>query len=211
MRIAGGKEEEGVVIGNTYDKYGSKNFLVRRIMRGFDDSLTQLVEKADPKSIHEVGCGEGYWSTRWAREGYPVRGTDFSHAVIDMAREHAGAKGLDQEIFTVRSIYDLVPQEDGADLLVCCEVLEHLEEPERALEVLEQVVRNRIILSVPREPLWRALNVARGHYLADMGNTPGHLQHWSKKSFLNFVSSRFEIEEVRSPLPWTMILARKRT
>ena len=36
---------------------------------------------------------------------------------------------------------------------------------------------------MPREPLWRGLNMARGAYLKDLGNTPGHVNHWSKRSF----------------------------
>jgi hypothetical protein len=30
---------------------------------------------------------------------------------------------------------------------------------------------------VPREPIWRIGNMARGRYLGDLGNTPGHIQH----------------------------------
>ncbi|WP_207642472.1 hypothetical protein, partial [Desulfosporosinus sp. I2] len=69
---------------------------------------------------------------------------------------------------------------------------------------------NHIILSVPREPLWRILNLARGKYIPDLGNTPGHIQHWSKKSFLRLVNRYFDVLEVKSPLPWTMVLCRIR-
>ena len=40
----------------------------------------------------------------------------------------------------------------------------------------------------PREPLWRGLNIARGAYLKDLGNTPGHLNHWSKRGFVALLS-----------------------
>ena len=36
MKISNGFAEQGIVVGNTYDKYGSSNPIVRRIMRGFD-------------------------------------------------------------------------------------------------------------------------------------------------------------------------------
>ena len=64
------------------------------------------------------------------------------------------------------------------------------------------------IVSVPREPLWRALNLGRLKYLRDLGNTPGHLQHWSRRSFLSFLERRLEVVAVRSPVPWTMALCR---
>jgi 2-polyprenyl-3-methyl-5-hydroxy-6-metoxy-1,4-benzoquinol methylase len=207
MRISGGSTENGVVVGNTYDKYGSGNLVVRKIMRGFEAALTDLVQRASPTDIHEVGCGEGYWVMRWLEQGLPVRGTDFSTHAISLARENAVRRGLPAP-FEARSIYELHPATDSADLVVCCEVLEHLEDPVAGLEALRGVVGRRLIVSVPREPLWRAMNLARGKYVSALGNTPGHVQHWSKGGFVRMVSRYFEPLEVRSPVPWTMLLCR---
>ena len=206
--------ESGVVYGNTYDKYGSANPLVRRIMRGFTSRLERYVDRAAPASIHEVGCGEGYWTLRWVRRGVPCRGTDFAAAVIDHARANARGAGLDPGMFAVRSVYDLAPPDDRADLIVCCEVLEHLPDPRTALARLAAVAGRHVILSVPREPLWRTLNVLRGAYLRDVGNTPGHVQHWSRRGFVRLVEAAlpgFEIIDQCAPLPWTMLLCRRRT
>ena len=74
MKVAGGLSENGVVIGNTYDKYGSKNPIVKRMMAGFDNALSGFVSDAAPQTIHEVGCGEGFWAMTWAAEGKQVRG-----------------------------------------------------------------------------------------------------------------------------------------
>ena len=100
------------------------------------------------------------------------------------------------------------PAGDAAELVVCCEVLEHLADPERGLAVLASLARPWLLVSVPREPVWRALNLARGHYFADLGNTPGHLNHWSRRGFVNWLSTRLSVVEVRAPLPWTMALCR---
>lgn len=210
MKISAGLTEDNIVIGNVFDKYGSRNPIVRWIMRGFESDLSDLVRMAAPSSIHEAGCGEGYWVLRWVRQGLAARGSDFSTTVIDMARANAAAQGLPESLFEVRSIYDLDPQKDGADLIVCCEVMEHLEDPEQALGTLREIASNNVILSVPREPLWRILNMARGKYLSAFGNTEGHIQHWSQRSFIKLVSRYFEVVEVRAPLPWTMLLCRVR-
>lgn len=210
MKISGGKTENGIVFGNTYDKYGSRNPIVQRMMAGFEKSLTQFVTYASPKSIHEIGCGEGHWVTGWNAKGYNARGCDFSHQVIDIAKENAAKLNLFKNNFKVRSIYDLDSKEDCADLIVCCEVLEHLEDPIAGLSALQSVTDNYIILSVPREPLWRVLNFSRGKYLSNWGNTPGHLQHWSKKEFVDLLQRYFKIISVESPLPWTMVLCQKK-
>jgi 2-polyprenyl-3-methyl-5-hydroxy-6-metoxy-1,4-benzoquinol methylase len=211
MKIAGGRSEDGIVIGNTYNKYASKNLVVRRIMSGFNRALSELVCVAEPQTIHEVGCGEGFWVLHWLAQGYSVKGTDFSRKVIAIARENATKAGVSADVFHTKSVYDVRPSEDRADLLVCSEVLEHLEQPERAIAALSAVGAGRVILTVPREPLWRMLNVARGRYVPRWGNTPGHLQHWSKRRFLEFVGAYFEVEQVRDPLPWTLVLGRPRS
>lgn len=208
MKIAGGIKENGITVGNAYDKYGSKNPIVRWIMTGFDDSLSTLVNRAAPSSIHEIGCGEGYWVVKWKEQSIDARGSDFSSQVINLARENAVGHGLSPSIFTQRSIYDITPDNDSADLVVCCEVLEHLESPEEALAVLQGVVEKYLILSVPREPIWCALNLVRGKYLSSLGNTPGHIQHWSSKAFIELVGQYFDIVEIRTPFPWTMILCK---
>jgi len=211
VKISGGGKENGVVFGNTYDKYGSQNPIVKWIMRGFESALTELVDKASPTSINEIGCGEGYWVLRWNTQGMQARGCDFSNRVIELARENAMNELLSPVLFETRCIYDLALGRDSADLVVCCEVLEHLEHPEAGLEALQSVVERHLIVSVPREPLWCALNLARGKYIANFGNTLGHIQHWSKGGFVRMVSKYFEVIEVRSPLPWTMLLCRPKS
>ncbi len=206
MRVSQGLEEEGIVVGNTYDKYNSKNPVVRKMMQGFDNALNDLVSKAAPDTIHEVGCGEGFWVMQWAGQGINARGSDFSTQVIDIARSNANDKELPADLFQARSVYDLTPENDSADLIVCCEVLEHLEQPEQALETLQSLAGKYLILSVPREPIWCALNFTRGKYISQLGNTPGHIQHWSKKEFIKLVSGYFKVIEVKSPFPWTMLL-----
>jgi len=208
MKISEGLQEDGVVVGNNYDKYGSSNLIVKWLMRGFASHLSHFVTRANPKTIHEVGCGEGYWVIDWNKQGFDARGSDFSEAVINIARDNAQTQNLNPSSFTPRSIYDVESECDSADLIVCCEVLEHLKDPEAGLAALQRIVRDYLIISVPREPLWCALNLFRGKYVTDFGNTPGHIQHWSSRAFVELVGRYFDVIEVRKPLPWTMLLCR---
>jgi len=130
--------------------------------------------------------------------------------VIHLAQENSKKRSFLEDTFFVRSIYDLEQGRDSADLLVCCEVLEHVEDPASALAALQRAASNYVVLSVPREPIWRVLNMMRGKYWGQLGNTPGHLNHWSSRSFIRLVGQYFDIVEVRNPFPWTMLLCRVR-
>jgi SAM-dependent methyltransferase len=193
--------------GNVYDKYGTRNPIERRLVGGFIASLEDLVARTGAREAHEVGCGEGELALRLARRGLRVRGSDASAEVIDEARRRASATGTEVDYRTT-PIEGLDPDRDGAELIVCCEVLEHLPDPESGLDRVASLARPWLIVSVPREPIWRALNLARFKYVSSLGNTPGHLGHWSRGAFLTLLRSRIEVVAVRSPLPWTMALCR---
>jgi 2-polyprenyl-3-methyl-5-hydroxy-6-metoxy-1,4-benzoquinol methylase len=94
------------------------------------------------------------------------------------------------------------------DLVSAIEVLEHLPDPASTVAEMARCARRHLLVSVPREPLWRALNIARGAYLSTLGDTPGHLNHWSKRSFVRLLARHGEVAEIRTPLPWTMLLVR---
>ena len=195
--------------GNIYDKYGTSNPVARRLMAGFMGQLDELVDRTGAAEAHEVGCGEGELAIRLARRGIRMRGTDAFPQVLEEARRRASATEVEID-FEAAPVEELAPGRHAAELIVCCEVLEHLTDPERALDVLAGLARPWLIASVPREPLWRALNLARLSYVGALGNTPGHLNHWSKRGFERFLGGRFEVVDVRSPLPWTMALCRAR-
>jgi 2-polyprenyl-3-methyl-5-hydroxy-6-metoxy-1,4-benzoquinol methylase len=196
-----------VIGGNVYPKYTTRNPFARLLVDNFARTLDGLIAKTGAREIHEVGCGEGFLTTRLAQQGLRVRGSDLSVGAIEEAR--ARARRLDLEIpFRSVDLYSLAPDSDAAELVICCEVLEHVQDPDRALRILARLARPWLIASVPREPLWRLLNVARGKYLPAFGNTPGHLQHWSASRFRRLVGCHFEIVERRTPLPWTMLLCR---
>ncbi len=198
--------EDGILIGNQLDKDQVSNPIARRMVAGFDAALVTLVRTARPASVHEVGCGEGRLSRKLhALLGMKIMASDFSRELVaeNTARGDAGVR------YAARSVYDLRSKDDGADLIVCCEVLEHVERPADALAALRGLNAAHYILSVPREPFWRVLNVARGKYLTAFGNTPGHLNHWSRGGFVRFLEEGgFRVERCLSPLPWTMVAGR---
>ena len=197
------------VAGNYYDKYGSRNPIARKLMDGFLRVFDALSAESHAKTAYEVGCGEGMLSLRLIERGLSAAGSDVEVDIVTEANRRAVEQGQGP-IFDTRNLFELSPDNVVADLVVCCEVLEHIPSPADAIDHLASLTRSHLLVSVPREPLWRILNMARGKYLRALGNTPGHLNHWSSAQFVDAISRRFEIVEVRKPLPWTMILCRAR-
>jgi len=199
---------EAVPTGNTFDKYGSTNPVVRRLMAGFESTLDELFTAADPNSVLDVGCGEGVLTYRWAERlgDKPVVGIDLPDPKLEAEWSTRRRANLEFRVMDADGLAALPSR--AFDLAAAIEVLEHVPDPERTLAEMARVAAHHLLISVPHEPLWRILNVARGAYLKDLGNTPGHVNHWSKRSFVRAAGRYGEVLEARSPFPWTMLLVR---
>jgi 2-polyprenyl-3-methyl-5-hydroxy-6-metoxy-1,4-benzoquinol methylase len=195
--------------GNYYDKYRTANPLARYLMQGFLASFDALAARVPVSAALEIGCGEGELSIRLARRGFRMRGCDISAEIVEEARKRAREADV-EATFRTQPIESIDVRGEAAPFVVCCEVLEHLDDPRRGVDTLAALAQPYLLASVPREPLWRVLNLMRGKYVGAAGNTPGHVNHWSRRGFLDLLARRFEIVEVRTPLPWTMALCRRR-
>lgn len=194
-----------VPIGNTYDKYASSNPIERRLMGGFFEALDASLPRARPQRVLEVGVGEGEVARRVAARwpGVPYFGIDLPDDELAATWRGDGLTGSFADIARL-------PFPDASfDLILAIEVLEHVPDPDAALIELRRLATGALVLSVPREPIWRAANLARGKYLRAMGNTPGHINHWSKRTFASLVGRHLAVDGVRSPFPWTMVAARR--
>ncbi len=198
---------DGIVTGNTYDKYGSRNPVVRRLMANFEGTLDELFERSAPASLLDVGCGEGVLVHRWAERMGERRvvGIDLEEESIQAGWAERSAPNLEYRVMLAE---DLPFAENEFDMASAIEVLEHVPDPEHTLSEMARCAERHLLVSVPREPLWRMLNMARGSYWGALGNTPGHLNHWSRRSFVKLLARHGDVVEARSPFPWTMLLVR---
>jgi ubiquinone/menaquinone biosynthesis C-methylase UbiE len=176
-------------------------------MAGFERALDELFALAEPRSVLDVGCGEGILTARWAGRlaSGRVVGIDLEDPKLESQWATRGRENLE---FRVSRAERLPWGDDEFDLAAAIETLEHVPDPEQAIAEMARVASRHLLVSVPREPVWRVLNVARGAYLRELGNTPGHLNHWSKRSFVRLLGGAGEVIEVRCPVPWTMLLVR---
>jgi SAM-dependent methyltransferase len=199
------QKPEAVPTGNTYDKYGSTNPVVKRLMAGFHAALDELWEIASPRSVLDVGCGEGVLTGQWAERLHDGRivGIDLDDPKLRAEWDKRSRPNLE---FRAEEATRLSFGDDEFELASAIEVLEHVPEPEQTLAEMARVASRWLLVSVPREPIWRMVNMARGAYWGSLGNTPGHVNHWTQVGFKSLLTRYGTVEELRSPFPWTMLL-----
>jgi ubiquinone/menaquinone biosynthesis C-methylase UbiE len=196
------KAEENIP-GNFYPKHTSRNPVVRMLMRKFHSTLFSLIAAASPKSILEVGCGEAY-TTELVKGKFPeakIEASDLEEKIVAAARKRV--KGVK---FSVEPAERLGRRSGSFDLVALLEVLEHLKQPEAAISEAKRVSRRHCIFSVPNEPWWRLANIARLAYLSRLGNTPGHVNHWSGKGFEKMLRKHFRNVIMRRSGLWNIAL-----
>lgn len=188
-------------------KYEDTGFIAKYLVNNYFKAVGRLLSKTNNiKTAHEIGIGEGLSTFRLNRMVENLSASEYVEELVNIAKKNNPKINIFQE-----SIYELKYKNDSVDLVFLLEVLEHLDYPEVALEELKRVSRKYLILGVPNEPLWRFLNICRLKYLKDLGNTPGHLNHWSKKSIIRLIEKKYgNVIAVESVIPWTIILAEKR-
>lgn len=189
--------------GNIYPKYETSNAVERRIVSGFLRRLEKCLPSDPLARIVELGAGEGE-----VAETVRDRFSNASVFVMDLPDQRLGEHWKDKALTGFWGDIARLPLADKtSDLTLAIEVLEHIPNPEAALAEISRVTRGSVILSVPLEPWWRVANVMRGRYWGDWGNTPGHIQHWTRRGFVKLVSRYLHVREVHQPFPWTMLVA----
>lgn len=189
-------------------KHESRNPIQRALIARFQRQAAALVRSVAPRTILDLGCGEGYTLRALLDAGVDaeLHGVDASPAAIADARIRLGGRAhLD-----VADARDLAADGRSFDLVLMLEVLEHIPRPEQMLPVLRSLAREHVLLSVPREPFFCALNLLRGKNLARLGNDPEHVNHWGRRGFFRFIAADFEPLASPAVFPWTMVLARPR-
>lgn len=185
--------------GNLFDKYNSKNPIVKLLMKTFFKDLDYFLNSIIIHNVLDVGCGEGYVTDhiKKSKKDITIEALDFSRETIQIA-------GLihPKINFSQGSIYNLPFKNDTFDLVIVNEVLEHLEYPEKGINEIKRVSRKYCIITVPNEPFFRLSNVFRLKYLSSFGNTPGHLKNWTINDFKKLMNSNFRKISIKISTLW---------
>ncbi len=181
-----------------YRKFQTSNPVVRRLIDRFYDRIRAAVATVEPASLLDAGCGEGETIARIG-DLLPRRvvGVDLSPEAVAFT----AGRFPDLEVRTA-SVYELPFADDEFELVLCLEVLEHLDDPRAALAELGRVSAGAVVVSVPHEPWFRLGSLLRGNYVASFGNHPEHLNHWSSRSLRPLLGSQLEPLSVSRSFPW---------
>ena len=189
-------------------KHESRNPIQRALIDNFHMRAIEAIRRARPSTILELGCGEGYVLEAVANAGVEAEltGVELDGRAVELAQARLGARATIVHE-DARKLAD-----DGRcfDMVMMLEVLEHIPDPEQMLPILDQLSNGWLLFSVPWEPIFRGLNLARGKNVTRLGNDPEHINHWGRSSFAKFIGSRFDIITMPPAFPWTMVLARSR-
>src|SRR3954447_3108510 len=156
------QESPGTVIGNHTKKYTAKNPAIRYLTERWVDRLDGLVEQIShaqhpATNPLEVGAGEGVISQKLYQRFGSAVGIDLPDAGLRSEwRERPGPHYLHADAEKMPFL------DNRSDLWLCGEVLEPPRTPEAALRELARVSSRHLLLSVPREPIFRSCNLVTG-------------------------------------------------
>lgn len=167
-----------------YDRvYDDDRLLTEYLSPGraaFYAEVAELAATCHPGSVVDVGCGPGNLLRALVDRATPERvvGIDYAAAGIRRAKELVPSGE-----FHAESLYEVQPTE-RFDLVLCTEVLEHLHDPEAAMDLLLRLCTDSgtILITVPdgAQDEWE-----------------GHRNFWSEAQLDEFLSSYGEVSVSR--------------
>lgn len=190
-----------------YLKHSNQNPIQKMLIENFYREFFLLIKPMAVETILDVGCGEGFTLKKLEEKkiGKKNQGIDYSDDAINLGKRLYPELNL-----SIGDVYSLKFKDKSFDMSLCTEVLEHLEDPEKAVKEILRVTKKYVVFSVPNEPFFIMANFLRGKYLKNWGNHPEHINHWTSPMFVNFLKKQhLTILKVKHPFAWTLVLAKK--
>lgn len=174
-----------------------------------DATETQAIVGDGRRTLFEVGCGEGFFLEHFQRLGWEVRGIDFTSDGVQAFFPHLAP------LLTTGDAFELLQAEVDAgrqyDMVVCNNVLEHVIEPFRLIDLLGAIVKpNGLVrITVPNDFSWlQGLAVSRGNVPDQFWVLPpDHLNYFNVDMMSKFLKeSGWSILDLLSSFPVDLFL-----
>lgn len=192
---------------HNYKKHTSRNPLHRFLLEHFFNTMLAMIDGRRVSTILDVGCGEGFTLDRLEKAGIgkKLEGIDPLNAAIAIGREIHPDLNIKKG-----DIYNLQYKDNSFDLVLCNEVMEHLDDPLKGYHELLRVSKKYVLISVPHEPFFTLQRFARFQNVWKLGFHPEHINLWSYFGFKRFLRrGNVIVVERRMPFPWQMALVEK--
>lgn len=189
-------------------KHLSKNPIMKFVLGKFKKDIAVMAALASPRNILDIGCGNGF-VTKQIANAFPkakIIAIDIEKDKIEYAKKYNKAGNVK---YARGNLFRLPFKKNSFDLVICNEVLEHLEDYKKAIQVLTGLSSKYFLVSVPNEPLFRLATFMRGRHLRRWGNMPGHVNNWSKRQFANLLKPYGKIIKSKTSTVWNIIFLEK--
>lgn len=118
------------------------------------DWILRIAGDVHGKKVLDIGCGDGVLSYLFAKAGAHVTGIDNEEYGLKFARENLDRASKNEKLhytFVNGSAYELPFESESFDIVVSCEVIEHVREPERLVSEASRVLRKggRFVVTTP--------------------------------------------------------------
>lgn len=117
------------------------------VVRGRIEEVVRAVGP-DKKRVLECGCNEGFLSSALIEAGHNVTSIDKDQKQLDKAKGFFGIEGK------IGDVNELSFGDKEFDVVIGGELLEHVENPFKALGEMFRVARDRVIITLPVGEYW---------------------------------------------------------
>jgi len=182
----------------TQKKYHSSHPLRRFFISLFLKRILSEIKNQKVNTLLDIGCGEGQVGSFLLahKPDLKITGIDFDEGALRKAKINCPGMTVKKA-----DIYHLPFLNKSFNLILCLEVLEHLDKPALALKEFKRVGQ-RFLISVPHEPFFSLASFFSGKYLGRFGKHPEHLQFWSEKGFEKLLRKYFRNFKIKKSFPW---------
>ena len=196
------------IVTENQRKHTSNNPLQRYLIQKFHHKIFSLIEITNITHLLDVGCGEGFGinAVKTYNNNLRIMGLDNNLSALIWGKNHI----IGHQPILCGNAIKLPFDNNAFPMIVCLEVLEHLNEPALYLKELIRVTSQFLIISVPHEPFFRIANFLRGKNISRLGNDIDHVNWFTVKKLKRLLSAQ-NIEIINHPLsfPWQIVLVKK--
>lgn len=174
---------------------------MKLLLANFHKDMLAILNTLKITTLLDAGCGEGFTTVLLSNK-YEIKAIDTEKFYINYARMFNKRNNISYEVC---DIFD-INYKKQFDLVLCNEVLEHIEDYDKAIKLLKSASKKYLLISVPNEPYFQIANFLRLRHLKTFGNLPDHKNRWTTKKIREIMAKYGKIETTKTSSFWNFVL-----